>query len=60
MCDYFLCTCTGELDAKRAIDQGTRLAACVEDAKAGDVYEAPVGWMPFVVKKVGEYMASKR
>lgn len=30
-----------ELDAKRAIDQGTRLAAVVEDAKTGDVYNAP-------------------
>ena len=28
--------------AKRAIDQGTRLAAVVEDAKTGDVFEAPV------------------
>jgi hypothetical protein len=31
----------------------------VEDAKAGDVYEAPVGWMPFIVKKVGEYMTNR-
>ncbi|CAN0061092.1 unnamed protein product, partial [Hapterophycus canaliculatus] len=30
-----------ELDAKRAIDQGTRLAAVVEDAKTGEVYNAP-------------------
>ena len=30
-----------ELDAKRAIDQGTRLAAVVENAKTGDVYNAP-------------------
>lgn len=30
----------GELDAKRAIDQGTRLAAVIEEAKTGDVYEA--------------------
>ncbi|CAN0106684.1 unnamed protein product [Ascophyllum nodosum] len=30
-----------ELDAKRAIDQGTRLAAVVEDAKSGQVYNAP-------------------
>ncbi|CAM9563074.1 unnamed protein product [Ectocarpus fasciculatus] len=30
-----------ELDAKRAIDQGTRLAAVVEDAHSGDVYNAP-------------------
>jgi hypothetical protein len=26
-----------ELDAKRAIDQGTRLAAQIEDAKSGQV-----------------------
>lgn len=30
-----------ELDAKRAIDQGTRLAAVVENAKSGEVYNAP-------------------
>ena len=32
----------GELDAKRAIDQGTRLAAQIEYAEAGAVFEAPV------------------
>ncbi|CAM9579577.1 unnamed protein product, partial [Sphacelaria rigidula] len=32
-----------ELDAKRAIDQGTRLAAVIENAKNGDVYNAPEG-----------------
>lgn len=32
----------GELDAKRAIDQGTRLAAAIEAAKGGEVFEAPV------------------
>lgn len=31
----------GELDAKRAIDQGTRLAACLETANSGDVFNAP-------------------
>lgn len=30
-----------ELDAKRAIDQGTRLAAVVENAKTGEVFNAP-------------------
>lgn len=30
-----------ELDAKRAIDQGTRLAAVVEVAKSGEVFNAP-------------------
>jgi hypothetical protein len=29
----------GELDAKRAIDQGTRLAAVIEDTKGGEVFE---------------------
>jgi len=32
----------GELDAKRAIDQGTRLAAQIETASSGSVFEAPV------------------
>ena len=31
----------GELDAKRAIDQGTRLAAVIENAKSGDVFNQP-------------------
>lgn len=31
-----------ELDAKRAIDQGTRLAAVIEKARSGDVFNAPV------------------
>lgn len=30
-----------ELDAKRAIDQGTRLAAAIENAKTGEVFNAP-------------------
>ncbi|CAE7587094.1 fadH, partial [Symbiodinium microadriaticum] len=34
-----------ELDAKRAIDQGTRLAATIESAKTGDVFNAPDGLM---------------
>uniref|UniRef100_A0A7R9U6D8 Uncharacterized protein n=2 Tax=Pinguiococcus pyrenoidosus TaxID=172671 RepID=A0A7R9U6D8_9STRA len=32
-----------ELDAKRAIDQGTRLAAQIEHATTGQVFNAPVG-----------------
>jgi len=32
----------GELDAKRAIDMGTRLAAVIENAKTGDIYQQPV------------------
>jgi 2,4-dienoyl-CoA reductase (NADPH2) len=47
-----------ELDAKRAIDQGTRLAAVVEDAKTGDVFSAPVEnntkIMDFIRKLVGK------
>lgn len=43
--------------AKRAIDQGTRLAAVIEDAKTGDVFEAPVAQnykiMKFVQSIVG-------
>ncbi len=34
----------GELDAKRAIDQGVRLAASIEDAVPGSVFGMPVGW----------------
>ena len=30
-------------DAKRAIDQGTRLAAVIEDAQTGEIFSAPVG-----------------
>ena len=40
----------GELDAKRAIDQGTRLAAVVETANTGDVFEAPIGLVPSILK----------
>lgn len=35
------CYVAGELDAKRAIDQGMRLAAVVETAKSGEVFDAP-------------------
>ena len=34
----------GELDAKRAIDQGYRLAAQIETAPAGSVFEMPSNW----------------
>ena len=34
----------GELDAKRAIDQGVRLATRIEDAEPGAVFSMPVGW----------------
>lgn len=46
----------GELDAKRAIDQGTRLAAVVEDAKTGDVFEAPIGLQTKVMKYFNDMM----
>jgi len=46
----------GELDAKRAIDQGTRLAAVVEDANTGDVFEAPIALIPRVMKFFTELM----
>lgn len=39
-----------ELDAKRAIDQGTRLAAVFEDAKPGDVFMAPISWEAKLLK----------
>ena len=43
-----------ELDAKRAIDQGTRLAAVIENSKTGDVFNAPIEsahkWMTFFQK----------
>ncbi|KAJ8604529.1 hypothetical protein CTAYLR_000961 [Chrysophaeum taylorii] len=33
-----------ELDAKRAIDQGFRLAANIDTANPGDVFDMPTGW----------------
>ena len=45
----------GELDAKRAIDQATRLAAVIETAKTGDVYEAPVPLTFKIKQKVDAY-----
>lgn len=49
----------GELDAKRAIDQGTRLAAVIESAKTGDVFNAPVDLMPRVMKRVEGFIGKK-
>lgn len=43
----------GELDAKRAIDQGIRLAAVIETAKEGEVFDAPVE-LTYKVKKFVE------
>ena len=50
----------GELDAKRAIDQGTRLAAVIEDARPGDVFEAPVPLSARFVEAAASFMTSGR
>ena len=42
----------GGLDAKRAIDQGTRLAAVLETAKDGSVFNQPVKWEAALVKGI--------
>ena len=47
----------GELDAKRAIDQGTRLAAVIETAKSGEVFEAPVPLSFQIKQKVDAFRA---
>ena len=39
---HYPTTTAGELDAKRAIDQGTRLAAVIETAEAGAVFNQPI------------------
>lgn len=49
----------GELDAKRAIDQGTRLAAVIETAKSGDVFETPVEFTAKVMKKLQDLKGAK-
>ena len=49
----------GELDAKRAIDQGTRLAAVIESAKSGEIFDAPVDLMPRVMKTVEGFIGKK-
>lgn len=46
----------GELDAKRAIDQGSRLAAKIETATPGEPLEAP----PTLSAKVFEYLGKFR
>ncbi len=43
----------GELDAKRAIDQGTRLAATIETAQVGQSFDTPV---PFFTKVINYLM----
>lgn len=46
----------GELDAKRAIDQGTRLAAVIENAYSGEVFEAPVEFDHKVMKTLESFL----
>jgi 2,4-dienoyl-CoA reductase (NADPH2) len=48
----------GELDAKRAIDQGSRLAAVIETAKSGQVFEAPLTLSAHVYKAVAKRMGA--
>ena len=47
----------GELDAKRAIDQGTRLAAQIEMAQSGQVFSAPVENSAKVMKMISSFVA---
>lgn len=49
-----------ELDAKRAIDQGTRLAAVIETAKTGDVFDAPVGLGPKMKKGFEDFIGKNK
>jgi 2,4-dienoyl-CoA reductase (NADPH2) len=48
-----------ELDAKRAIDQGTRLAAVIEDAKPGEVFNAPEDTGHKVMKFIEGFVGKK-
>ena len=45
----------GDLDAKRAIDQGCRLAADIENVKPGDDLSAPETFSSKVYKFVSKY-----
>ena len=45
----------GDLDANRAIDQGTRLACQIESAKSGDVFERPPSTAEALVAKFRQY-----
>ncbi|GBG31985.1 12-oxophytodienoate reductase-like protein [Hondaea fermentalgiana] len=45
-----------ELDAKRAIDQGTRLAAVIETARTGDVFNQPVPLFVKIFEKVQSFI----
>lgn len=48
----------GELDAKRAIDQGSRLAAQIERARSGQVFEAPLSLGAHVYQAVAKRMSA--
>ena len=50
----------GELDAKRAIDQGTRLGARIEDARPGDVFEAPIPMSARFIERVAKFATGGR
>jgi len=43
-----------------AIDQGTRLAAVIEDAKTGDVFDAPVGLAPKLKKTFEDFIGKNK
>eukprot|EP00512_Aurantiochytrium_limacinum_P013581 CAMPEP_0171567108 /NCGR_PEP_ID=MMETSP0961-20121227/966_1 /TAXON_ID=87120 /ORGANISM="Aurantiochytrium limacinum, Strain ATCCMYA-1381" /LENGTH=728 /DNA_ID=CAMNT_0012120971 /DNA_START=157 /DNA_END=2343 /DNA_ORIENTATION=+ len=45
-----------ELDAKRAIDQGTRLAAQIEKASSGEVFNQPVNLSAKIFAKIQSFM----
>mmetsp|Transcript_8982 Transcript_8982/g.16265 ORF Transcript_8982/g.16265 Transcript_8982/m.16265 type:complete len:84 (+) Transcript_8982:238-489(+) len=45
----------GELDAKRAIDQGTRLAAEIETAEAGAVFNQPIPFAADLVRSARKW-----
>ena len=46
---------SASVDAKRAIDQATRLAAVIETANSGDVFEAPVTMTYKMMTKFNNY-----
>lgn len=50
----------GELDAKRAIDQGTRLAVQIETAKTGDVFDAPISMQSKALQMAESFMSKKK
>jgi 2,4-dienoyl-CoA reductase (NADPH2) len=50
----------GELDAKRAIDQGTRLAAVIETSKTGQVFNAPIENAAKLMQTVTSWMGGNK